>query len=71
MVWRVIVARSRVCVVVLVVCLCMNVSRLVSCGGWCWCSGVYMYICIYVYNALVACVVVVWWSARVYIDRYI
>lgn len=34
--------------------------------------GVVVYICIYVYNALVACVVVVWWwSARVYMDRYI
>ena len=55
-----------------------------SCGGlWCWLvacvwmyqgfvpcgdGGVVVYICIYVYNALVACMVVVWWcfSLRVY-----
>ena len=58
MVWRVIVARSRACVLVLVACavVCMDVSRLISCGGG---VGVVVYICIYVYNALVACVVMV------------
>ena len=57
MVWRVIVARSRARVVVLVACavVCMDISRLVPCGG----VGVVVYICIYVYNALVACMVAV------------
>lgn len=48
--------------------LCMDVSRFCSV----WCVGVVVYICIYVYNALVACVVVVWWCFPcAYMDRYI
>ena len=59
-----------------------------SCGGlWCWLvacvwmyqgfvpcgdGGVVVYICIYVYNVLVACMVVVWWWFHcAYMDRYI
>ena len=71
LVW--IVARSRACVVVLVACavVCMDISRLVSCGGG---VGVVVYICIYVSICACGCVgggVVWWWSARVYMDRYI
>lgn len=53
----------------LVVCLCMNISRLIPCGG----VGVLVYICIYVsIYALVAVLVVVWWwFPCVYMDRYI
>lgn len=45
MVWRVIVARSRACVVVLVACavVCMDISRLVPCGVVVW-----LYLCIYI-----------------------
>ena len=64
--WRVLVlVWCVVCWLVVCVWDVCNKSRFVPCG-------VVVYICIYVYNALVAVLVVVWWwSARVYMDRYI
>lgn len=47
-------------------CVYEYISRLVPCGGWCWCSGVYMYLCI-----MRLPLVWWWWSAHVYMDRYI
>lgn len=58
LVW--LVARSRARVVVLVLAGGLLVYEYIkACFVWWWCVGVYMYLCIYVYNTLVACVVVV------------
>lgn len=69
MMWRVIVARSRACVVVvalaggLLVYGCIKVYS-VSCG-----VGVVVYICIYIMRLWL--VWWWWWSACAYMDRYI
>lgn len=71
MMWRVIVARSRACVVVCgagwwFACVWMY-QGFVPCGVVCWCGGVYMYLCIYIMRLWL----VWWWFPCVYMDRYI
>ena len=69
LVW--LVARSRARVVVLVLAGGLLVYEYIkACFVWCG-VGVVVYICIYVSMYIMRLPLVWWWSARVYMDRYI